>query len=396
MRRRTVLKTLAVSTGVLAQSPKLFAQSSSPTKIGISLTLSGPVSAIGNNLLHGIELYRDTHSDALNGLPEVKFLIRDDKGSPDEARRIAQDFIVKDKVSLICGGSLSPQAFAIAPLVSKAKVPFLNINASTADITRRSDFIVRISYTNWQGGFMLGTWAAANGHRSAKLLVSDYSAGQDSGKAFAAAFKAAGGSVLETIAAPMDTTDYMPYMTRIQTSSCDCVYMFVNAGHVMSAVEAFKTSGLKASGVQLFGPCDIVMDDDVARGGAVYDGLTAGDIYSATNPIPQNLEFVRLWKSKFGNSALPNFEAVFGWDAMAAVYELLKAKNGKLDNHGSLAFLSNWSYDSPRGHIEVDPATRDIIQPVYIERIKAKGEVMVKDVLKTYPAVKDQWKVLKA
>ena len=44
----------------------------------------------------------------------------------------------------------TPNAMAIAPIATEAKVPFVIMNAGTAVITTRSPYIVRISFTLWQ------------------------------------------------------------------------------------------------------------------------------------------------------------------------------------------------------------------------------------------------------
>ena len=60
-----------------------------------------------------------------------------------------------------------------------------------------------------------------------------------------------------------------------------------------------------------------------------------------------------------------------------------------------MAILSHYKNpDSPRGPIAIDPATRDMVQNIYIrrtERVKGKLENVE---IATIPQVKDQWKEL--
>jgi branched-chain amino acid transport system substrate-binding protein len=48
--------------------------------------------------------------------------------------------------------------------------------------------------------------------------------------------------------------------------------------------------------------------------------------------------------------------------------------------------------DSPRGPIEIDAQTRDIVQNVYLRRVKAQGDRLINVSFQTVPAVKDPWK----
>jgi branched-chain amino acid transport system substrate-binding protein len=58
--------------------------------------------------------------------------------------------------------------------------------------------------------------------------------------------------------------------------------------------------------------------------------------------------------------------------------------------------LKGWSTDGPRGHVAIDPQTRDVVQAEHAEEVikKPDGKLGVK-VLATFPDVKDECKVLK-
>jgi branched-chain amino acid transport system substrate-binding protein len=58
--------------------------------------------------------------------------------------------------------------------------------------------------------------------------------------------------------------------------------------------------------------------------------------------------------------------------------------------------LKGWKHQGPRGAIEIDPQTRDVIQPERAEEVikKPDGKLGVK-VLETFPQVKDECKVLR-
>jgi len=50
--------------------------------------------------------------------------------------------------------------------------------------------------------------------------------------------------------------------------------------------------------------------------------------------------------------------------------------------------------DSPRGPIAIDPATRDIIQNIYIRRVEKVDGKLANVEIATIPIVKDPWKEL--
>jgi branched-chain amino acid transport system substrate-binding protein len=80
---------------------------------------------------------------------------------------------------------------------------------------------------------------------------------------------------------------------------------------------------------------------------------------------------------------------------MAAIFDLVKATKGKFTGDEAIAFLSHWKNpDSPRGAIEIDPATRDIVQNIYVREVKRVDGKLANVEIATMPMVKDPWKEL--
>ena len=86
---------------------------------------------------------------------------------------------------------------------------------------------------------------------------------------------------------------------------------------------------------------------------------------------------------------------VGGWDGMAAIFDVIKQTKGKFTGDQAMAILSHWKNpDSPRGPIEIDPATRDLVQNIYIRRTEDVGGHLANVEIDTIPQVKDPWKQL--
>jgi branched-chain amino acid transport system substrate-binding protein len=58
---------------------------------------------------------------------------------------------------------------------------------------------------------------------------------------------------------------------------------------------------------------------------------------------------------------------------MAAIYEVSRKLNGKIDGDQAMAILKTIKMNSPRGPIAIDPQTRDIIQTVYVRKVEKVG-----------------------
>jgi branched-chain amino acid transport system substrate-binding protein len=88
-----------------------------------------------------------------------------------------------------------------------------------------------------------------------------------------------------------------------------------------------------------------------------------------------NQKFVSEFK-KANPGMRPNFIGVGGWDGMHAFYEALKKTNGDTDGTKLVDAMKGATWESPRGMMTIDPATRDVIQDVYIRKVERRdGEL---------------------
>ena len=128
-------------------------------KIGLIVPLTGGQASTGKQLDNAVKLYTRQRGDIVAG-KKIEVIVRDDGAIPDNTKRIAQELIVNDKVSVIAGFGVTPAALAAAPLATEAKVVQLVMAAGTSIITERSPYIARTSFTLPQSSVIIADWAA--------------------------------------------------------------------------------------------------------------------------------------------------------------------------------------------------------------------------------------------
>jgi branched-chain amino acid transport system substrate-binding protein len=84
--------------------------------------------------------------------------------------------------------------------------------------------------------------------------------------------------------------------------------------------------------------------------------------------------------------------AVAGYDGMALIDAALKKTGGSADGDKFIEAAKGMSWNSPRGKITIDPATRDIIQTVYIRKVEKVGGKLQNVEFDSVPDVKDPGK----
>jgi branched-chain amino acid transport system substrate-binding protein len=319
-----------------------------------------------------MQLYEKLHASELPAGVKIELLVRDDGGpNPDKAKQLAQELIVRDKVQILAGAGFTPNAMAIAPLATQAKTPFLILNAGASVVTTKSPYIARFSFTMAQSAAPLGSWAAKK-YKTAFTLVADYGPGVDSETAFTSAYSASGGTIVGSVRVPPMTLEYAPFLQRVKDAKPDVLMVFVPAGKTATGLmKGFVDLGLKDAGIKLVGPGDIVPDEELANMDDGAIGVTTVYHYSAWADRPANKAFVEAWQKEYGTSTQTNTFAVSGWDAMDAIFQIIKAGNGVVDGDKAMEVLKSYKdANSPRGAISIDPETRDIVQNEYLREVR--------------------------
>jgi branched-chain amino acid transport system substrate-binding protein len=369
------------------------AQAQSTVKVGALLPMTGPQQSTGVQIAAAMRLYQAQHGDTVAG-KKIEVVIKDDGAVADVTKRLAQELIVKDKVSFVAGFGLTPTAFAVAPLATEAKIPQVVMAAGTSSITERSPYVVRTSFTLAQSCVIMADWALKNGIKKVVSMVSDFAPGIDSENFFKEAFLKGGGEIVEYIRTPLANPDFSPFLQRARDAKPDAVFIFVPAGQGASFVRQFIERGLDKSGIKIIGPGDVT-DDDVLNGmGDQVIGTVTAHIYSAYHQSALNKTYVDAM-AKANNGLRADFMSVGGYDGLHLIYEALKKTNGNTNGDALIAAMKGTAWESPRGPISIDPDTRDIIQNVYIRRVEKIDGQLWNAEFETFPNVKDPGKMKK-
>ncbi|MBS0559875.1 MAG: ABC transporter substrate-binding protein [Proteobacteria bacterium] len=385
MNRRGLLGLSASAAAFAIGTPR--GRAADPVKVGLILPMTGPFQSTGRQVDAAARLYVQQNPAATQGRP-VEIITRDDAGVPDTTRRLAQEFVVNEKVSVLAGFGLTPLALAAAPIATRAKVPLIVTSAATASITQASPFVVRASSTIAQTASIAGDWAARNKMGKVVTLVSDYGPGIDGEAWFNKRYTAGGGTIAASLRVPLQNPDFAPFLQKARDESPDGLFVFVPSGMGAAVMRQFTERGMGQSGIKLFGTGDLT-DDDILNGmGDPALGIITSHFYSAAHDSAVNHAFVDAF-GKANGGLRPNFMAVGGYDAMGMIYRALEKTGGNTDGEAMVDAIRGLSFESPRGPIAVDPATRELTQNVYMRKVEKRDGQLWNIEFETFPAVKD-------
>jgi branched-chain amino acid transport system substrate-binding protein len=359
-------------------------------RIGLIATYSGPYADYGRQFDAGIALYLKEHGGKIAGRP-VEIVKKDTAGpAPDAAKRIAQELVVRDKVNVLTGLDFSPNAYAVGAIATQAKVPTIVMNAASSAITTSSPYIARLSFTVQQVTDPMARYMLKQGVKQAYTVVADYASGQDAETAFKKAFTAGGGKVVGEVRTPMNNPDFSAYVQRIKDSKPQAVFFFFPSGVMPPAfLKVWKERGMEEAGIKLYATGEATDDSFLEATGDVALGLVTSHHYSYAHPSAKNQKFVKDFEAQFGTTMRPNYFAVTAYDAMAAIDLALGKTRGDATGDKLMAALKGLAFESPRGPVEIDSATRDIVQTVYIRKTEKAGGKLVNAEFDKFDRVKD-------
>ena len=384
------MKTLKTALAALSAALAIPIAAQEPVKVGVVAPFSGVAGDYGKQMEGGIKAFFRIHGDTFAGR-KIQVIIRDTTGpNPEIAKRLAQELVTRDKVDFLAGFGFTPEALAVAPVATEAKKPMVVMNAASSVVTTRSPYIARFSMALPQVSAPMATWAARNGIKKVYTLVADYAPGIDSETAFKNAFTAAGGEVVDSVRVPLRNPEFAPFVQRIKDAKPEAVFMFVPAGEQSIAfMKAFEERGLAKAGIRVIATGDLTDDDVLNSMGEPVLGVITSHHYSAAHDSPENKAFLKAFAEVNTELKRPNFMAVGGYDGMAAIAEVVKKLGNNIDGDKAMEILKNLKMTSPRGPIAIDPATRDIVQTVYIRRVEKVGNEYYNIEFDKFPDVKD-------
>src|SRR5450759_3047035 len=198
-------------------------------KIGLSAPITGPFAENGRQMVAAVKLYVERYGANVAG-KKIEVILRDDAGVADQARRIAQELVVVNKVAILAGYNPTPTALAVAPISVEAKIPEIVTGSSASITTQQSPYIVRTFSTQAQITVPMARWAIKNGIKRVVTLVADYAPGIETEKAFIGEFKARGGEIVESLRVPLQSQDFSAALQRARDANPEALFVWVPGG----------------------------------------------------------------------------------------------------------------------------------------------------------------------
>ncbi|HVJ48938.1 MAG TPA: urea ABC transporter substrate-binding protein [Desulfitobacterium sp.] len=352
-------------------------------KVGILHSLSGTM-AISEVSVKDAEMMAIDEINASGGVlgKKIKPIIEDGASDWPTFAEKAKKLLQQDKVATVFGGWTSASRKAMLPVFEENNgllwypVQYEGMEASP-----------NIFYTGAAPNQQIVPavdWLFKNKGKKFFLLGSDYVFPRTANKIIKAQVKALGGEVLAEEYTPLGHTDYSTIINKIKASKPDIVFNTLNGDSNVAFFKQLKDAGITSKDLTTLSVS--VAEEEVRGIGAanMAGHLVSWNYYQTTN-TPENAQFVKNYKAKYGVDRVTDdpieaaYDAVYLWAATAE-------KAGSTDVDKVKEAAKGIEFKAPEGLVKIEGENQHLWKPVRIGEVTADGQI--KEIWSTESTVK--------
>ena len=368
MKLKALVASMALGMVAAASAPVL-AQNAGPVKIGIITDMSSLYADIDGPA--GAEMLKWAAADfggkVLNRPIEV--LSADHQNKADVASSKAREWIDKDGLQMLIGGTNSGTALAMSKVTTEKKKPFIAIGAGSARLTNEdcSPYTVHYAYDTVSLAKVAGSALVKAGNKSWFFLTADYAFGYSLEGDASTVVKANGGTVVGAVRHPLNASDFSSFLLQAQSSKAQILALANAGGDFTNAMKAAKEFGIgktmKVAGLLVF------INDVHSLGLANTEGLQLADSWY-WNQDDASRKFAKRFFDKY--KRMPSSLQAADYSATMNYLKAVQAA-GTTDSDKVMSTLKGMKIDDfyNKGQIRADGR---MIHDMYLFQVKGQKE----------------------
>jgi branched-chain amino acid transport system substrate-binding protein len=297
---------------------------------------------------------------------QLKLLVEDDQGKPEEALTVVTKLISKDRVVALLGEIASSNSLAAAPMAQQSRIPMISPGSTNPKVTQAGDYIFRVCFIDPFQGKVMAKFAmnTLKVHKVAVLrdIKSDYSVGL--ANFFVENFKALGGEILADESYSQGDKDFTAQLTSLKGKNPEAVFVPGYYTEVGLIARQARKLGIK---VPLLGGDGWDSSKLWEIGGDALNGCYYSNHYSVDDPSPILRKFVNDYKARYGSTSdsIPDAMAALGYDAALILADAIKRANSAQPDSIKMALAQTKGFMGVTGSITLD-GNRDAIKPAAV------------------------------
>ena len=336
-------------------------------KIGYFGDLSGPTFNFGQSGINGVLMaaYHINQAGGINGR-RIDVVIEDDKGSPEEAARLAAKMIDQDKVVAIIGGGTSGNSRAAAPRAQSSHVPMMSPSSTDPAVTQVGDYIFRACFVDEFQGEVMASFAFNSLKARKAAILFDFNSpyGRGLTNFFQASFKRLGGQIVNEQSYVQGDVEFKGQLSSIKASEPDVIYIPGYYGDVTLIAKQARQLGLTQP---LLGGDGWDAPELWPLGGDALNGSYISTHYSVDDPSPAIRSFVDEYMQRYGNLA-PDAHAALAYDGARMLFDAIARAGTTEGSKVRDALAQTKDFNGVTGTITID-AQRNAVKPAVVLKL---------------------------
>ena len=371
MKLKTLVAAMAIGLGAIASAPAL-AQGTGPIKIGFITDMSGLYADIDGPA--GAEMIRWAVQDFGGKVLDrpIEVLVADHQNKADVASSKAREWIDKDGLAMLIGGTSSGTAIAMSKVTAEKKRPFIAIGPGSARLTNEdcTPYTIHYAYDTVALSKVAGTALVKAGNKSWFFLTADYAFGYSLEGDASAVVKANGGTVAGAVRHPLNASDFSSFLLQAQASKAQILGLANAGGDTINSMKAAKEFGItktmKVAGLLVF------INDVHSLGLATTEGLQLTDSWY-WNQDDASRKFAKRFFDKY--KRMPSSLQAADYSAASNYLKAVQTA-GTTDGDKVMSTLKSMKYDDfyHKGQVRADGR---MIHDMYLYEVKGPKESSV-------------------
>jgi branched-chain amino acid transport system substrate-binding protein len=335
-------------------------------KIGVIAPLSGDLSALGLGIQNSVEL-AVKQANEKGTIPgwTLEVDAQDDQALPDTGKNAATKLAGDDDVVGVVGTLNSSVAQSVQPVLSSANIAQISPANTGPSLTRGAD-AVNAPKRAYPGYFRTCTTDLVQGPFAAKYLLDEgiknvatihdkKAYGQGLVAAFAEAFEAGGGTIVQAETINPDDKDFSAVISKVKGANPDAIYYGGEYPQAGPLAQQAKAAGLEAplmGGDGIYDPAYIELAGKTSN----------GDLATSVGAPTESLESAKTFVADYNAGGFDQPYGAYGayaYDAANAIIEGLKtslasAEDAKSAREATVTAIGGVSFEGATGPVAFD------------------------------------------
>jgi len=298
-----------------------------------------PFSANQDGMAGGLQLARDEiNARGLAGGIPIRLILRE-PFSWEQAKQLAIEFCENPNMSAVLGYYDDSEAVKASTMYDSSRLLHLIVGANNTAMTAQgSQYIVRTILSGDKIARAVAKLSVDRGRRKYALIWEEGAYGEDLAYQFRVKLDAMDVQVVYQWSYARERADFRMPVNELKGVDADMIFFAGLEPWAGDFVRMARAVGVKTEIIGAFSDTPEMR----ARAGAALEGAMYFDFYEVQSPSPENQEFVRKFRARYGKD--PDAWAAQGYDALRILANAVRATGScnPLDLSYAIRFMDPW------------------------------------------------------